>query len=767
MSKDLLRKLIVSWVFTILLFLLFIFLSYTKTYRILELKAFDLIFSLKKEKPSKNPILHIDIDDRSLQELGRWPWPRRYHAQLVDILTECGARQVIMDILFTEKYRDNPKEDTQFASCIGKGCPVYLPFYFTEEEHKPSKELYQLLLKDVTVSLEDAAGILKKDPDSFRREFFTAKKYVLDEAIHTVIEENPSRSADEVLSAIEDRYNWFLFPEEEEYIRKHLNYHKELISFVKRFGISYKEKIPLALRKGINMKIPVSVLCQHIKGTGFINAEPDEDGVLRRIPLFIEYENKLFPYVSVAAILDLLKVEKIDFSRKAIIFKNAHIKGEIKDIVIPVDERGRMLINWRGAWQKAFRHVSYYSIIKLSQLRNELSAKIKETEKKGKLSSQDKALIQYLRSSEEVLKKKLIETLKGKICIVGLTATGTHDMGPIPLDTDYPYVGTHSNLLDTILAQKFLRRASNIAVVGIFLFTALIMGVVSLMRLWKGVVFVLFYVGVYLSLVFLFLHLLGLWIGVMGTLGIVVFSFAGIMSIRFFTEEKEKAWIKKAFSHYMAPDVMNELLKDPSKLRLGGERRVLTVLFSDIKSFTSYSEKRKPEEVVKILNEYLDVMTRVIFENKGTLDKYVGDEIMAIFGAPRYEPPEVSAKRAVKTAVDMMEKLAFLQDKWAQEGYEALDIGIGINTGEMVVGNMGSSLVMDYTVIGDAVNLGARIEALTRKYNNNIIISEFTYQYVKDMVEVNPLEPIKVKGKDIPVMMYEVVRLKEEIKIEN
>jgi len=403
----------------------------------------------------------------------------------------------------------------------------------------------------------------------------------------------------------------------------------------------------------------------------------------------------------------------------------------------------------------------------LSQLRNELSAKIKETEEKEKLSSQDKALIQYLRSSEEVLKKKLIETLKGKICIVGLTATGTHDMGPIPLDTNYPYAGTHSNLLDTILAEKFLRRASSVVVVGIFLFTALIMGVVSLMRLWKGVVFVLFYVGVYLSLVFLFLHLLGLWIGVMGTLGIVVFSFAGIMSMRFFTEEKEKAWIKKAFSHYMAPDVMNELLKDPSKLRLGGERRVLTVLFSDIKSFTSYSEKRKPEEVVKILNEYLDAMTRVIFENKGTLDKYVGDEIMAIFGAPRYEPPEVSAKQAVKTAIDMMERLSQLQDKWAQEGYEALDIGIGINTGEMVVGNMGSSLVMDYTVIGDAVNLGARIEALTRKYNNNIIISEFTYQYVKDMVEVNPLESIKVKGKDIPVMMYEVVRLKEEIKIEN
>ncbi len=766
MSKEVSKKLLVSWAFTLFVAFLFILLSYTKTYRILEFKAFDLIFSLKKEIPSTNPILHIDIDDRSLQELGRWPWPRRYHAQLVDILTECGARQIIMDILFTERLRSNPGEDEEFASSIAKGCPVYLPFYFTEEEHRPSEKLYKLLLKDVTISVEDAASLLKKEPDSFRREFFAAKKYVLDEAIHRIIQENSHRSVEEVLSAIEEKYNWFLFPEEEEYIKKHVNYHKELISFIKRFGIFYREKIPLRLRKGIDMKIPVDILCENIKGSGFINAEPDEDGVLRRVPLFIEYEGRLFPYIAVQAALDMLKVENIKILRGRVVLNGAHIDGKVKDIVIPVDERGRMLINWRARWQKAFKHVSYYSILQLSRLRSEIARKIRETEKKEKLSPHDKALIEYLRSSEEALKKKLTNTLQGKICIVGLTATGTHDMGPIPLQTDYPFVGTHSNVLDTVFTQKFLRRASVPVVVGIFIITAVIIGLVSLMRLWKGIIFALGYATVYFIIVMFSLHTFGLWLGMMGTLGVVMFSFAGIMSIRFFTEEKEKAWIKKAFSHYMAPDVMNELLRDPSKLRLGGERKVLTVLFSDIKSFTSYSEKRKPEEVVKILNEYLDAMTRVIFDNKGTLDKYVGDEIMAIFGAPRYEPPEVSARRAVKTAVEMMEKLALLQDKWAKEGYEALDIGIGINTGEMVVGNMGSSLVMDYTVIGDAVNLGARIEALTRKYNNNIIISEFTYEYVKDIVEVNPLEAIKVKGKEVPVMMYEVIRLKEGVKIE-
>jgi len=186
----------------------------------------------------------------------------------------------------------------------------------------------------------------------------------------------------------------------------------------------------------------------------------------------------------------------------------------------------------------------------------------------------------------------------------------------------------------------------------------------------------------------------------------------------------------------------------------------LAVQFSDIRAFTTYCENRTPEEIVAILNEYLDAMTKVIVEHKGTLDKYVGDEIMAVFGAPHYESAEINSKRAVICSMKMLERLKELHIEWKEKGLEPLDIGIGVNTGEMITGNMGSELRMDYTVIGDAVNLAARTEALTRQFNAHFMITEDTYQYTKDIIEVKQLEAIKVKGKDIPVMMYEVLALK-------
>jgi len=254
----------------------------------------------------------------------------------------------------------------------------------------------------------------------------------------------------------------------------------------------------------------------------------------------------------------------------------------------------------------------------------------------------------------------------------------------------------------------------------------------------------------------------GIWIELVFPLGLSLSLYLGITGYKFIIEEKEKRWIRRAFSRYVSEEIMEEILKDPSKLQLGGERRTITVLFSDIKGFTSYSEKRSPEQTLTILNEYLDAMTKVIFKNRGTLDKYVGDEIMALFGAPTHEDPKVCAQRAVRTACEMMECLNGLQEKWVSEGKAPLDIGIGVNTGEVVVGNVGSTIVMDYTVIGDAVNLGARLEALTRQFNNHIIISGFTYDYVKDIVRTKPLESIKVKGKDIPVMIYDVIGLKSD-----
>ncbi|MDD2715110.1 MAG: adenylate/guanylate cyclase domain-containing protein [Candidatus Wallbacteria bacterium] len=215
-------------------------------------------------------------------------------------------------------------------------------------------------------------------------------------------------------------------------------------------------------------------------------------------------------------------------------------------------------------------------------------------------------------------------------------------------------------------------------------------------------------------------------------------------------EEKKK--IKDVLSRYTSPAVMEQVLNHPEMLKLGGEKRMATVFFSDIRSFTTYSEKYPPERVVAILNEYLTAMTDIIMDYNGTLDKFVGDEIMAIWGVP--VPQKEHAHLAVKASWAMLLKLKELQKSWQKRGVEPFDIGIGINTGEMIAGNMGSEKRMDYTVIGDHVNSASRIQTLTRQFNCHMLISEYTYQLVKEIVDAKALGYSQVKGKTQKILVY-------------
>jgi len=758
-NKKTFLKLFISLSIAFTIAILFLILTKTRTYQILELKALDLRFVLKGNRTAQAPILHIDIDDQSLNKLGRWPWPRSYHAKLINTLKECQAKQILMDILFMEEFKEKPGEDALLSNSMSQSGITYIPSYFIEEQITVSGKLKNLLLKDINVSIEELAKALKTDPRLLKDKFAAAKRYVVDEVVRELLREIPDISIEDLLKRIEDSRGWLLFDEEENYIRE--NFPKQKLSrfFVNRFARDYPAgKWPFK-KEYQNLSVPIRGYIESIKGSGFIDAEPDLDGVTRKVPLFIRYEDKILPQLTVAALLDSLGVKDIEAKSNLIILKNAQVKGKTKDIAIPVDEKCCMLVNWQGRYGYSFKHLPYYYILRLQEVREELlQAQLDAADNKDQLSAEGLGAIESLKKSEVELKEKLTSMVKDKICIVGLTATGTHDLRPIPLQENYPMVGIHSNLINTILTENFIRKEKGALNIFVFFFTALIIGLGSLIKLWKSLLLSICYTVGYFLITFLAFDKLGLWIDLVGPTGIIIFGFSSITSFRYFTEEKEKLWIKQAFSHYLSKEVINELMEDPSKLKLGGEKRAVTVIFSDVRGFTTFSESHQPEEVVAMLNEILTEQVNVVFKYNGTLDKFVGDELMAFFGAPGEIHFNDHPLVAVRTAIDIQSKLKELQEKWVKEKKEPLQIGIGINTGDVVVGNMGSAERMDYTVIGDNVNLASRLCANAGK--DEILISEATYEKVKDQINAEKLEPISVKGKAKPVSIYKVVGLK-------
>jgi adenylate cyclase len=240
----------------------------------------------------------------------------------------------------------------------------------------------------------------------------------------------------------------------------------------------------------------------------------------------------------------------------------------------------------------------------------------------------------------------------------------------------------------------------------------------------------------------------------------VIGSFS-LVVVYYRTEEKSRKWITSVFGKYVSPVVIDNLIKNPDLINLGGEKRNITIFFSDIRGFTSISERLEPEDLVHLLNEYLTEMTSIIIKNQGLVDKYMGDAIMAFWGAPLDQPDH--ARIACSSSLEMVEKLKDLQKKWKNEGIPLLNIGIGLNSGNAIVGNMGSSTRFDYTAMGDNVNLASRMEGLNKFYGTSIIITEKTYKIVKDVFEIRKLDAVRVKGKKKPILIYELISEKNKL----
>ena len=469
---------------------------------------------------------------------------------------------------------------------------------------------------------------------------------------------------------------------------------------------------------GVQTNVPA--ISSHLEGNrqGFFNIFPDPDGVIRSGSVVLFYKGGVYPSLA----LQLASFAK-GFSPIPLFSAEGTLEGlSLGETKIPLNPKGEFNINYRGPG-KTFPHISIASILE------------------GKISP---------------------DQLKNKIVLVGATAIGIYDMRVTPIDSNYPGMEISANIIDNILKGDFLmeNETTRLLSFGLLLFTGLFFGLVipRFRPLASFVVFLIFMSLLTTSGYFFFVYKNWMVFNFKPIAnGVLVYG--GITIYRYFTEERERRKIKKTFQHYLSPAVIKHLLEHPEQLHLGGDRKELTVLFSDIRGFTSKSEKLPPEKLVALLNDYFTAMTDVVFQYEGTVDKYMGDAIMAFFGAPLEQPDH--ALKASLTALEMAKKLSQNKKEWCKKyGIDDLQIGIGIHTGMMVVGNMGSAKRFNYTVIGDAVNLASRLEGLNKEYGTQILISEAHYNKVKDHVTAKKLGEVQVKGKEESVAIYNLLSLR-------
>jgi len=463
---------------------------------------------------------------------------------------------------------------------------------------------------------------------------------------------------------------------------------------------------PLEIKKdqpanAANLIEPLKIFLDNAAKEAHVNVLSDEDGIIRRLPGFINFEGRQIPAMSLAM---------------------SELAGgpKISEIIAKAGQSLR--INYVGP-PGSFKMISFVDIF----------------------------------SGQTPL-----EILKDKIIIVGVTSADLHDaqMTPFSLGQAMAGIEIHANALDTILSRRYFHEV-NATGVWLAIFALSLLSSLSFSffkKIWAALAASLFFWLVYLAIALLFFERGVIYNLVHPTLAFV-FSLIAVLVFNYLSESREKGYLRQSFQFYLEPGVIEEIIRDPAKLKLGGQKREMTVLFSDIRGFTTLSEKTEPEVLVSLLNEYFTAMTEIILSSGGVLDKFIGDAIMAFWGAPR-ETPE-HAFLACGAALEMIERLAVLKSDWLRRGLPDLNIGVGINSGEMVVGNMGSSTRFNYTVIGDNVNLASRLEGLNKQYGTSIIVSQFTRDKVKDKFDCQYLDKVNVKGKEIPVEIYQLTGLKK------
>ena len=602
----------------------------------------------------------VDIDEKSLQEFGRMPWPRKLFAELTNKLTELGAITIAFDVLFTEPE-------------INPTTPVMAAI--TDEQ-----------------AIKHVQAVAKQlDGDISFANAMTKNEVVLATLFHQQANiQKGQLSAPNI-------------------INKGISSHNKLHEFS---GFSANTK----------------VLAEHAIGQGFVNAVADPDGFIRRSPLIVQQNGNIYPSLALAAFQSYTLADSIELHWQQQQNQAFLTAVTIGNATILTDNKGQLLL--------PFRQSAYY--YPYSSAANILADRIND------------------------------KRFKGAVVFVGTSATGLADLRTTPVSLNFPGVEIHATLFEALMTPEIqpyrpdwwqAAIAIILVIIGLsfsFILPKLTPKATELVAL--------------VTLTFVIIANLTLWhqvyieLPLTSIIALIMCLSTYYISHGFLIENTRRKQVKAIFEQYVPPAHIDEILEKPEQINLQGEKKQLTVLFSDVRGFTSISESLTPEQLSTWLNQLFSPMTQDIFDHSGTIDKYVGDMVMAFWGAPLDD--KYHATNALKTAFSMLATIKKLNDVSELKQWPKAKIGIGINTGDMIVGDMGSKYRLSYTVLGDAVNLASRLESLTKYYGVDILVGEDTMQKLEDesvqlMAKIPFLivDKVNVKGKTTPVTMYSPVSL--------
>lgn len=630
----------------------------------LENLSYDARLNFTLPNTVDNRIVIADIDEKSLSEVGQWPWERSTLARLMDTLFDHYQIKVVgFDMIFAE---EDESSGLKILQELADGALLY-------------NDDFQYELEKIQPSLEN---------DSLFSKSLIGRNIVLGQ----------------------------VFNQHEEVA------FNELPTPIGSLSDKYANKLPIIQPKGYSANLPI--LQKNASTAGFFdNPTLDADGIFRRVPIIQEYKGGLYESLALAVARLALDSPELKINIQVAQENTYSIEvANLGEYAIPVDKDVAILVAYRGR-QNSFPYLSI----------------------------------------ADILNRKIpVEQLKDKIVLIGTSAPGLLDLRSTPVQNAYPGVEVHANIVSSILDQRIKHRPAYIT--GFEFISVLILGIIMisvlafLSPLWISIF------TVCMSLLVLGSNMLawnnGLVLPVASPILLIISLFILQMSYGFFVESRGKRQLAKLFGQYIPPELVDEMSDDPTDVMMEGQSKEMTVLFSDVRGFTTISEGLSSKELSQLMNRFLTPMTHVIHQHRGTIDKYMGDAIMAFWGAPLDDPHH--AKNALLAGLDMIKKLAEMQDEFKKRGWPEIKVGVGLNTGVMSVGNMGSEFRMAYTVMGDAVNLGSRLEGLTKQYGVEIIVSESTADALPEF-EYLELDYVAVKGKDKPVKIFEPIGLSIEL----